>query len=125
MINTTQEQRKLFIKKDLIELSQWIDMLEAINVELDNIQKLEAHVIQNKFLLFAIQALRRKNTLLNGAFCRYEQQLLQELKYGTREYTLIRAKEHEGKRNDYTNLILDFRELKQAFYKILVKFKCK
>lgn len=125
MINTTQEQRKLFIKKDLIELSQWIDMLEAINVELDNIQKLEAHVIQNKYLLFAIQALRRKNTLLNGAFCRYEQQLLHELKYGTREYTFIRAKEHEGKRNDYTNLILDFRELKQAFYKILVKFKCK
>ena len=80
MINTTQEQRKLFIKKDLIELSQWIDMLEAINVELDNIEKLEAHVIHNKSLLFAIQALRRKNTLLNGAFCRYEQQLLQELK---------------------------------------------
>jgi len=117
------EQRRLFIKKDLIELSQWIDALERINTEFNYLHIIEKQLVKNNEAFSTIKALRRKNTLLMGFLCKYEQQLRKELEYGTRTYDLLRAKEHEGKRDKYQSFIIEFTDLRTTIYKALLKFQ--
>ena len=115
--------RILCIKKDLIELSQWIDTSENIHVELDHLKVIEKQLIKNNTIQINLQGLRRKNTLIMGSFCQYEQELIKELEYGKREYDLARAKEHEKKRDHYSVLINEFRDLKKIIYINLSKYQ--
>ena len=114
--------RILCIKKDLIELSQWIETLESINSELDYLKLIEQQLIKRGSIQINLQGLRRKNTLVMGSFCQYEQELIKELEYGKREYDLARAKEHEKKRDHYSVLINEFRDLKKIIYVYLSKY---
>lgn len=59
---TIEAQRKLFIKKDLIALSHWIDELEALDNELNSLKHLEQKVLKNAILSQNITTFRRKNT---------------------------------------------------------------
>ncbi|WP_416441600.1 hypothetical protein ACH3O9_14315 [Leeuwenhoekiella sp. A16] len=114
--------RKLCIKKDLIELSQWIDTIENINAEFDHLKLIEKQLIQNNTIRIHLQGLRRKNTLVMGSFCQYEQELRKEFIYGKQEYDLARAKEHEKRRDHYSVLIHEFRKLKRIIYENLSKY---
>lgn len=118
-IDYTETQRKLYLKKDLIELSYWIDELESIHRELDTLIVLENQLLNHSIFQQNIKGLRRKNTLAMGLFCQYEKELRTEFEYGKIAYEVTRAKVHEKKRASYVSLIQDFRALKNDFYKLL------
>lgn len=111
--------RRLCIRKDAIELNQWIDMLENINTELDAIIRIEKKFLNNHTIVSNIKGLRRTNTLNMGTLCQYEQQLKKEYEYGTREYDVTRAKEHEKRREVYLQSLQDFQKLKLRLYQQL------
>lgn len=121
----TDYQRRLCIKKDLIELSQWIDVLTALNNELDQLKRIDKQFLRSGRIEADLQGLRRKNTLLMGTLCKYEQELTSEYEYGKREYDVARAKEHEKKRDLYSVVILEFRKLKTQIYDDLLKYQRK
>ncbi len=118
----TDVHRRLCIEKDLSELGQWIDSLSAINDELSYLKLIEKQLIKDHDVEVAIQGLRRKNTLLMGTLCKYEQQLNAEHEYGKTEYNITRAKSHENKRAVYTAFQGEFRELKIKTYKKLLQY---
>jgi len=115
--------RRLCIKKDLIELSQWIDILSTINEEVSSLKLIEKQLLKNSILEMKLQGLRRKNTLIMGMLCKYEQELKTEYEYGKREYTISRAKEHEKKRDIHAVFIQEFTQLKKEIYQKLLKFQ--
>jgi len=114
--------RRLCIKKDLIELSQWIDTLSSINTEIDSLKQIETQLLKEYAIKINLQGLRRKNTLLMGMLCKYEQELNTEYEYGKKEYNVIRAKEHEKKREVYITFIQEFTQLKKEIYHRLSKY---
>ena len=115
--------RRLCIKKDLIELSQWIDSLSTINAEIDYLKQIEKQLIRDFNIDKNLQGLRRKNTLLMGLLCKYEQELNAEYSYGKKEYNVTRGKEHEKKRDTYAAFILEFTQLKKGIYFKLSKYQ--
>ena len=119
----TDVQRKLCIRKDLIELSQWIDILSNINEELDYIKVIEKQLLRNNSNEANLQGLRRKNALLMGMLCKYEQELNTEHEYGKSEYNLTRAKEHEKKRDVHSTFIQEFNQIKKGMYVKLSKYQ--
>lgn len=118
-------QRRLFIKKDLSELSLWINTLVFFNSELDNLNIIEKQLIRNPSISSTIQGLRRKNILTMATLCKYEQDLKTEFEYGKNEYDQARAKIHEIKRDQYTQLIGEHNAFKNQIYKVLKKFQLK
>lgn len=118
-------QRRLCIKKDMVELSHWINTIENINVELNYLSVIEKQLLKNSSIVKNSQGLRRKNTLIMASFCQYEQQLRTEFEYGKREYDTLRVKGHDRKRDDYSLLIQEFWKLKTSIYKMLLMFKRK
>ncbi len=121
----TDVHRRLCIKKDLIELSQWIDILTAISSELEQLKLIEKQLLKNSRIENHIIGLRRKNTLLLGMLCKYEQELKTEYQYGKKEYTLARAKVHENKQDNQYSIIQEFNKLKNTVYSHLLKFQLK
>lgn len=119
----TNEHRRLCIKKDLIELSQWIDTLSNINVELGYLILIEKQLLKENSIDVDLHSFRRKNTLLMGMLCRYEQELKTEYEYGKIEYNVTRAKEHEKKRDINNAYILEFTQLKKRIYTKLCKYQ--
>ncbi|AEE18305.1 hypothetical protein [Dokdonia sp. 4H-3-7-5] len=115
--------RRLFIEKDLIELSQWIDAIESINLEIDYLQLIEKRLIKNSTLSAMLQGFRRKNTLVMASLCKYEQELKREYEYSARAYDTVRAKEHEGRRVLYSNLMIEFKQLRKVIYMALSRYK--
>lgn len=121
----TDVQRKLCIRKDLIELSQWIDILSNINEEVDYLKLIEKQLLKNNSINVNLQGLRRKNTLLMGMLCKYEQELNTEYEYGKNEYNLMRAKEHEKRRDVHAAFIQEFTLLKREIYILLTQYQRK
>ena len=115
--------RRLSIKKDLIELSQWIDIMVDMNTEIDHFKLINHQLIKNSSVAASLQGFRRKNTLIMGLLCKYEQELKKEHQYGKREYDFSRAKEHEKYRDQYGEIIEEFRQLKKVIYINLSKYK--
>lgn len=115
--------RRLAIKKDLIELSQWMESVEDINADLGYFKIIERQLLQNSTIASGLVGFRRKNTLLMGLFCKYEQELKKEYEYGKRVYDLPRAKEHERYRNQYATLIEEFKQIKNTIYTNISKYK--
>ena len=116
-------QRKLCIKKDLIELCQWIDSLSEINNELTQLKLIEKQLLKNGTIEITLLGVRRKNTLVMATLCKYEQELNSEYKYGKSAYNVTRAKEHERKRDVYTALMQDFHQLKKTIYQVLITYQ--
>lgn len=119
----TDANRRLCIKKDLIELSQWIDTLSNINDDLSSLKLIEKQLLKDSGFAMSLQGIRRKNTLLMGTLCKYEQELKREYEYGKKEYDLTRAKVHEKKRDVHTAFIEEFRQLKRSLYHKLSKYQ--
>ncbi|RMA58731.1 hypothetical protein [Ulvibacter antarcticus] len=115
-------QRRLCIKKDLIELSQWIDMHTAINNELNQLRLIEKQLLKNGAIDTNLQGLRRKNALILGMLCKYDQELNTEYEYGKKVYDNERAKMHEKKRSVHIALIHEFSLLKTTIYNQLLKY---
>lgn len=114
-----ESHRKLCVKKDLIELSQWIDALSFINVEIGCLRQMQKQFLNDFNIDRALLALRRKNTLLMGLLCKYDQELNTEYSFGKNEYNLLRAKEHEKKRDSYSVFVVEFNQFKKLIYKKL------
>lgn len=119
----TDVHRKLCIRKDLIELSQWIDILSNVNEELDFLKLIEKQLLKNNSIEGNLQGLRRKNTLLMGMLCNYEKELNTEYEYGKCEYNLSRAKEHEKKREIHSAFTEEFNNVKKTVYLSLSKYQ--
>lgn len=119
----TDAHRRLCIKKDLIELSHWIDTLSTINVEIGYLKLIENQLLKDHSIEVNLQGLRRKNTLLMGMLCKYEQELKTEYEYGKKEYNVTRAKEHEKKRDAHAAFIQEFTQLKKGIYHKLSKYQ--
>lgn len=115
--------RRLCIKKDLIELTQWIDTLTVLNDELSQLKLIEKQLLKDRDIESALMGIRRKNTLVMGTLCKYEQELDNEYEFGKRIYDVTRAKEHEKKRVIYTELMQDFYQLRKAIYRLLTAYK--
>jgi hypothetical protein len=114
--NKTYNHRKLSIKKDLIELSYWTEVIENYNVEIEHITGIERRLLKNETLAKDLKDIRRKNTLVMGALCKYEQVLRKEFEYGEREYDISRAKEHEKHRVLFMMLNREFTQLRKKYY---------
>ena len=112
-------QRKLCIKKDLIELSQWMEHIEHFNADLDALKTIEKQMLHNPAIERTLVGLRRKNTLVMGSLCKYERELNKEFEFSKRAYDLQRAKEHEKRRDHYTDIVKDFQNIKNLCYKEL------
>jgi len=119
----TDAHRRLCIKKDLIELSQWIDTLSHINDEISSLKLIEKQFLKDSILEIKLQGLRRKNTLIMGLLCKYEQELKTEYEYGKQEYNVTRAKAHEKKRDVHAAFIEEFTLLKKGIYSKLLKYQ--
>lgn len=119
------ENRRLFIKKDILEISQWTDDLEYKNTEINAFSVLNRQLIKSEKIQNLIQNFRRRNTLIMGVLCRYEQALRQELEFGQIEYDIQRAKLHEKKRVEYLTVVKEYRALKTDIYKHLTLYKRK
>ncbi|AXP79354.1 hypothetical protein CJ739_254 [Mariniflexile rhizosphaerae] len=117
--------RRLSIQKDLNELSLWILTLEDFNDELDCFNVFENQLIHNIDIANSIKALRRRNVLTMATFCKYNQELINECKYGQNEYNLVRAKVHENKRIQFWELKKEYDTFKRHVYKVLMRFKFK
>jgi len=115
--------RRLCIRKDLIEVSQWIDMLTHFNAEIEQLKTIEKQLLKNSKIETTILGIRRKNTLVVAALCKYEKELTTELEYGTIEYTIPRAKQHEKKRNVFMMMIQEHDQLKSSIYNNLLMYK--
>ena len=122
-MNKIDFQRIVCLKKDLIELSQWIETIEGINDELVYLKLLEPQFIKSNKIALAILGFRRKNTLTMGVLCQYEQELKKELEYGKRDYDLERAREHEKRRDKLSLITREFALLKKAIYSRLISSK--
>ncbi|MFB9053669.1 hypothetical protein ACFFVB_11340 [Formosa undariae] len=119
------ENRRLFIKKDILEISQWTDDLESKNNEINTFSILNRQLVKCEKIQSLIQDFRRRNTLAMAALCKYEQNLRQELEFGSVEYDVQRAKVHEKKRVEYLMFIKDYRVLKTTIYNQLTQYKRK
>ncbi|EMY80534.1 hypothetical protein pgond44_11136 [Psychroflexus gondwanensis ACAM 44] len=115
--------RRLCIKKDLIELTQWIDTLTVLNDKLSQLKLIEKQLLKDRDIESALMGIRRKNTLVMGTLCKYEQELDNEYEFGKRIYDVTRAKEHEKKRVIYTELMQNFYQLRKAIYRLLTAYK--
>ncbi len=104
-------------------MSQWIDTLSSINVELGYLILIDKQLIKDNSITVDLQGLRRKNTLLMGTLCRYEQELNTEYEFGKKEYNVTRAKEHEKKRDVNSAFIQEFTQLKKRMYIKLSKYR--
>ena len=104
-------------------MSQWIDNLSTINEELGDLKLIEKQLLKNSRIETQLQGIRRKNTLVMGLFCKYEQALNTEFEYGKIEYNIIRAKEHEKKREINNSYMKEFNQLKRGIYSELSKYK--
>ena len=114
------DYRRLAIKKDLIELGVWTDSVENINTEIEQLKSIANHLLQDTVISQNLLGFRRKNTLMMGMLCKYEQELKKEYEFGKQEYDISRAKEHEKRRVRYIHLI---NELKYIIYNQLSKFR--
>ena len=115
--------RRLFIKKDILEMSQWIDDLEFKNTEINAFSLLNRQLVKSEKIQKLIVDFRRRNTLIMGVLCKYEQNLRQELEFGKNEYDINRAKLHEKKRVEYLILVKEYRALKTEIYRHLTHYK--
>ncbi|MHA7944187.1 hypothetical protein ACJOV8_014010 [Formosa sp. 3Alg 14/1] len=119
------ENRRLFIKKDIREVSQWTDDLESKNNEINTFSILNRQLVKSENIQHLIQDFRRRNTLAMAMLCKYEQNLRQELEFGNIEYDEQRAKIHEKKRVEYLVFVKDYRVLKTTIYNQLAQYKRK
>ena len=119
----TDKTRRLFIKKDILEISQWIEDLEFKNTEINAFSLLNRQLVKSEKIQKFLLEFRRKNTLIMGVLCKYEQSLRQELEFGKNEYDINRAKLHEKKRIEYLSLVKEYRALKTEIYKHLTHYK--
>lgn len=118
-------QRRLCIQKDLKELNLWLYTLEQFNNKLDCFNVLEKRLIKSPSVENLIKALRRKNVLVMGTFCKYSQDLKIEFEYGKTEYNEARSKMHEKKREQYKLLLQEFTAFETHIYKLLMRYKLK
>ena len=125
LLHRIDNHRRLCIEKDLKELNLWLYTLEQFNNKLDGFSILEKQLIQNPSVSNKVKALRRKNVLIMGMFCKYNQELKNEYEYGKVEYNTSRAKLHEKKREEYKLLLQECTRFESQFYKLLMRFKLK
>ncbi|MDN3665527.1 hypothetical protein ACFFU1_16240 [Algibacter miyuki] len=125
LLHRIDNQRRLCIQKDLKELNLWLYTLEQFNNKLDCFIVLEKRLIQNPSVENLIKALRRKNVLLTGAFCKYSQDLKIEFEYGKTEYNEARAKLHDKRREQYKLILKEFTDFETHIYKLLMRYKLK
>ncbi len=104
-------------------MSQWIDTLSTINTEIGSLKVIEKQLLKDHSLEMNLQGLRRKNTLVMGMLCKYEQELTKEYEYGKKEYNVTRAKEHEKKRDVHATFIQEFTQLKKGIYQKLSRYQ--
>ncbi|TVZ60387.1 hypothetical protein NA63_2940 [Flavobacteriaceae bacterium MAR_2010_105] len=123
--NALETRRRQLLRKDLSEVLLWMDEMECINQEINALSSIEKQLIKKMSMTLNIQGLRRKNTLLMSAFCKYEQSILNEIEYGKQDYDIKRSNEHEKQREMYKELVGQFRALKKEIYLTLLKFKIK
>ncbi|WP_159023262.1 hypothetical protein [Formosa sp. L2A11] len=116
------ENRRLFIKKDILEILQWTDDLEYKNTEINTFSILNRQLLMSEKIQKSIQDFRRRNTLSMGELCKYEQHLRQELEFGKNEYNISRAKLHEKRRVEYIALTKEYRALKTDIYNELTQY---
>jgi|GEM_PF-483610 len=114
--NTLEAKRRLLLQKDLFELLHWMDEMEHLHAELAKLTIIERQLIQKNSLALNIQSVRRKNTLLMGAFCKYEQHIKTEIDYGKTDYDMKRSKEHEKQRDHFRELLKEHRLLKSELF---------
>lgn len=125
LLQRIDNHRRLCIQKDLKELNLWLYTLEQFNNKLDDFSVLEKQLVQNASVSNTIKALRRKNVLIMGVFCKYNQELKNEYEYGKVEYNGTRAKWHDKKREEYKVLLQECTRFETQFYKLLMRFKLK
>jgi hypothetical protein len=119
---TLESKRRLFLQKDLFELLQWMDEIEFIHTELNTFTIIEKQLIKKNSMSLKIQALRRKNTLIMSALCKYEQLIKNEIEYGKQDYDIKRSKEHEKQRELFLSLLKEFRFLKSEVNTFVCQF---
>ena len=118
-----ESHRRVCLIKDYKEINQWIDTLELAVNEFQHFSLIEKQLIKSIATSNTILALRRKFTLSMADFCKYQQVIKTEIEYGKIEYNDSRAKSHEIKRQQFTQVIKELHDFRILFYTLLERYK--
>lgn len=118
-----ESHRRVCLIKDYKETNQWIDTLELAVNEFQHFSLIEKQLIKSIATSNTILALRRKFTLSMADFCKYQQVIKTEIEYGKIEYNDSRAKSHEIKRQQFTQVIKELHDFRILFYTLLERYK--
>ena len=118
-----ESHRRVCLVKDCKETNHWISVLELAVKEFEHFNNIEKQLIKNIDTSNNMLALRRKFTLSMANFCKYEQDIINEIEYGKTEYNDSRAKIHELKRQQYIQVIKELHDFRIKFYANLERFK--
>lgn len=121
ILKAVESKRRLLLQKDLFELQFWMADIENAHTELHMLSIIEAQFLKKNTVTMNIQGARRKNTLLMGTLCKYEQSIKVEIEYGKTDYDIKRSKIHEKQRDAYRVVMCEFRAIKSDIYKRLVQ----
>jgi len=118
-----ETHRRVCLVKDCKEANHWISVLELAVKEFEHFYVIEKQLIKNIETSNNMLALRRKFTLSMADFCKYEQEIINEIEYGKTEYNDSRAKVHELKRQQYIQILKELHGFRIRFYTMLARYK--
>ncbi|MEL0645226.1 hypothetical protein V6251_12600 [Olleya sp. Ti.3.14] len=118
-----ETHRRVCLVKDCKEANHWISVLELAVKEFEHFYVIEKQLIKHIETSNNMLALRRKFTLSMANFCKYEQEIINEIEYGKTEYNDSCAKVHELKRQQYIQILKELHDFRIRFYNMLARYK--
>jgi len=110
----------IMIKKDKVEVGNWLDDLEYTKEELKYLLEIEHRMLNNAQLYQTLHELKRENQLHLRELYRYDGTIKNALECDTTECDAFYLDKHEVNRSLYVNHLKKYRDIKsKLFSKIL------
>ena len=115
---------RIISKKDKLEITNWTEIMEGINEELQYLIQLEKRFLGNPSMHQRLLVVQRENQLRLGTLYRYERTMVNAIECDTMECDAYYLNTHEKNRDGYMNHLQSYTQLKlQLLSKILGRFK--
>lgn len=112
----------IILKKDIAELTTWLEHLDAISEVTEYLLELEDQILHDSIIYTELQAMRDRNDSISADLYRYELKIMSCIECNDMQYDAEKLHSHEKRRHDYSNFLREYRELKKRILtKILIK----
>lgn len=115
------DDRLIMKKKDKEEVGNWLEHLEFISREIEYLMPLESRTEGNDLLSRELYSLRRENTLLMAALCRYENSMVNALECDSVDCDIYYLNNHEKHRGNYIGHLRKYENLKERVFTRLLR----